>query len=381
MTKRRRPLGSLIQVGRNKFRIRVDKTIGGKRVTRSRTVHGTRRAARLAITELYQDIVQGTIAYGTDPRYGHFFRNWLEETLAPRVTPKTKVDYSNAAELYILPTLADKRLSKISYSQIQRLYNGMVNRGYSPSTVRYVHAVLSGSLTDAVRQQLIPSNPAQAVSLPKLDRRREIHAMTEREAARFIAASRKSIHYALYALLLETGVRPGEAFGLTWQKTSLTERTIFIDTSVSVDSARQPTLKDTKSARGRRKISISQELATILEQHQTRTAHLPNPHNLVFPRIDGTPIYPKNFSKRDFKQTLQRAGLSPKFRLYDLRHTAATILINAGTHIKVVSERLGHASIQLTLDTYAHVHPEIEAEAGRVIAKRIFAAEDIEDPT
>lgn len=370
--------GEIKQLDRNKWLVRASRSIDGVRRTKSKTVHGTKRQAKAILTKLLAELDAGTASYASNMAFQEYFTRWRAESLALRVTARTAAGYADAAKLYLLPELGQVQLAKITHNRIQRLYNELTSAGYAPATVRYVHAVLSSSLNDAVRQGLLQSSPAANVSLPRRDTRKKQKAMTIQELQRFLAASVTSKHHVLYSLLAETGMRPGEAFGLTWNHISFDDKIVVVDQSVSVDQAGQPIVKSTKSGNTRR-ISIGSKLVSLLREQQASVSHLPNPMNLVFPRIDGTPIYPKNFSKTDFKDTLRRAGLSTAFRLYDLRHTAATLLLALNVHPKVVSERKGHASITLTLDTYSHVIPHLDREAGDALAGALYPEENDSD--
>ncbi|MCY4355371.1 MAG: tyrosine-type recombinase/integrase [Truepera sp.] len=111
----------------------------------------------------------------------------------------------------------------------------------------------------------------------------------------------------------------------------------------------------------------------MLEHQQAQQeSGTPNVHNLLFPTADWALMYPNNFPKRDFKAVLKRAGLPEDIRLYDLRHTCASLLLQVDVHPKVVSERLGHASITLTLDTYSHVLPSMQQEASDRLERLLY---------
>lgn len=375
---RRTQRGTITRLPNGKWRLRVSRTVNGVRRTKSRTISGTKRAANAALTKMLAELDAGHVAFAPHMTFKEFFDKWLVESLRRRVSPRTERGYSDAARLYLIPEIGHLRLSAIQHDTIQRIYNRLTDTGYSPATVRYVHAVLSASLKDAVRQQLLTTNPAAHVSLPKRNTQRTFRALTVDELRRFLEASASSNHHALYALLAETGMRPGEAFALSWDHVSLTNRVLVVERSVSVDAEGSPMLKSTKSGRTRR-IAFGEQLAAILRQHKAATQHVPNPLGLVFPRIDGSLIHPRNFSRNDFKRTLKRAGLPTDVRLYDLRHTSATLGLAANLHPKVVSERLGHASIQLTLDTYSHVVPHLQEEAGETLAQTIYSNNDNDD--
>lgn len=129
-----------------------------------------------------------------------------------------------------------------------------------------------------------------------------------------------------------------------------------------------------KTARSRRHVALPPSLTQLLLKHRHEQTG-PNPHNLIFPSDVGTPLNLRNVTQRYFKGVLKAAGLPPQLRLYDLRHTHATLLLGQNEHPKIVSERLGHATITLTLDTYSHVLPGMQSASARKLDAVLFQAE------
>ena len=144
--------------------------------------------------------------------------------------------------------------------------------------------------------------------------------------------------------------------------------------ALSFATYQQPVLRKPKATKSRRRVPFTDDLARELLHHTESVARVVNPLNLVFPSIDGGLIHPNNWSKKDFKAALARAGLPPTVRLYDLRHSMATLALEAGVHPKVVSERLGHSTTQLTLDTYSHVTPHMQDRASESLGRLIYGA-------
>ena len=126
----------------------------------------------------------------------------------------------------------------------------------------------------------------------------------------------------------------------------------------------------TKTPQSRRSLEIPAGLVELLQRHEVEQQ--PNEYNLVFAGLNGEPLHENNISGRNYKSTLKRAGLPKTFRLYDLRHTCATLLLLAGVHPKVVAERLGHSSIRETMDTYSHVLPNMQKQASDALGAMLF---------
>ena len=183
-----------------------------------------------------------------------------------------------------------------------------------------------------------------------------------------IAGSR---HEALFAFLLGTGCRPSEAFALAWRDLDLERGTVTIWRSVERVRAELRIIEGTKTEKGRRTLRVSTSLVDALRAHRARQAqtileagsHYDRDADLVFSNDVGGLLDPRNVVARYFKPALAAAKLSPSIRLYDLRHSHATLLLHEGVNVKAVSARLGHASAAMTLDRYAHALPAAEAQA------------------
>jgi integrase len=237
--------------------------------------------------------------------------------------------------------------------------------GLSPKTVHYIHTILHRALRDAVRWGRAERNPAALCDPPRQERP-EITPWGEEEAKRFLVGVRDDPLYALYVLAITTGLRRGELLGLTWSSVDLPRAQLFVSQSlVAVNYALE--LSSPKTRRSRRVVALDQGTVTVLAEHRAHTFCV-RPDNgsqmesgLLFTRTDGSPIHPHSVSQ-GFERRIRRLGL-PRIRFHDLRHTSATLALSAGIHPKVVSERLRHASVMITLDTYSHVVPTLQEEA------------------
>jgi integrase len=214
--------------------------------------------------------------------------------------------------------------------------------------------------------------------LPRL-RRAERQFLTPEQAERFLRQAEKEDNRfrALFAVLLLTGIRPGEAFALQWS--DINGRSLQIRRALVWLYGKAPLLEETKTRRTR-VIALGERVARVLQQHKARQAELRlamgesyEDQGLIFASETGGPLTLRNVTERHFKPLLKRAGL-PNVRLYDMRHTHATLLLAAGEHPKVVQERLGHSTIMLTLDTYSHVVPGMQERAAERLDQLLDAA-------
>jgi integrase len=364
--------GQIIDRGPRTWLVRVYLgKIGGKRRYVSQTVRGAKRDAQQVLTKMLRDRDQGTLAAPTRVTFADFIAEWQDTSLRNRVSARTFRGYDYSLRHYILPTLGDMRLTAIQPWDIQRLYQDMLSRGLSASTVRGAHSVIRSALKQAVRWRIIAANPAESVDLPRPTPGKH-QALTPDQVRAFLKATADSYWRALYHVLVVCGLRPGEAFGLSWVDVDLPTGRLAVRQAVTYDLDRNVVLSEPKTRGSRRSIAIPPELVQVLSEHMTATRDIDNPLGLVFPNVDGTLIHPNHWSRRDFRRICRIAGAPPGFRLYDLRHTCATLALKAGIHPKIVSERLGHASTRLTLDTYSHVMPTMQDVATQQIASIVY---------
>lgn len=248
--------------------------------------------------------------------------------------------------------------------------------GLSPRTVRQAHAVLHSALDQALKWGMVLRNVTELVELPR-QTKREMHCLSPEEARRFLEAAKGTRWEALFSLMLTTGLRPGEALGLRWTDVDLDNSRLHVQrTLVRVPGQRGWRLEEPKTNRSRRVVPLPKNVVQDLKAHRKRqleeklraTDYID--HGFVFAASNGEPLSERNLV-RSFKPLLNKAGL-PDIRLYDLRHTCATLLLSAGENPKIVSERLGHASVTLTLDTYSHVLPTIQEAATRKLEDMLF---------
>ncbi len=267
-----------------------------------------------------------------------------------------------AADLATLPP------EKLTPGHIQRLYATLLARGLAASTVNHLHAVLHRVLESATRQGVFPRNYCDLVDAPRAVHK-EQRALTPEEARALLAAAQGDRLEALFVLALATGMREGELLGLRWDAVDLAHGQVQVTRNLTFVNGAWD-LKTTKSAKSRRILYLGRVARAALAAHQARQDEeravladtWDGSWNLVFCTLRGTPLHVGNVMTRHFKPLLQRADLG-ELRFYDLRHTAATLLLLAGIHPKVVSEMLGHASVVLTLNTYSHVTPAMHLTA------------------
>ena len=377
-----RRTGQIIERGERVHLVRVylgrDDTTGKRRYT-NKTIHGTKKDAQMWLNATLREIDLGIYVEPAGESVNAYLDKWLDAAAKPRLRQRTFEDYTALLRRYVRDEIGHVKLSMLRPLDIQQLYSKMQMQGLSARVVRYTHAVLSSALKQAVQWGMISRNPAQLVQLPK-QTRKEMHALSSEEVSRFLSACKTDRYGILFAFAITTGMRPEEYFALQWKDIDLEHGNVIVRRVLVRLTGGGWRFEEPKTARSRRNLPIPATMKKQLVQHrrsqleeQMRIGSEYNKQDFVFATETGEPLMLQNLSVRHFKPALKNAGLSSSIRLYDLRHTCATLLLMAGENPKVVSERLGHASITLTLDTYSHVLPGMQKAAAEKLENLVFA--------
>ena len=363
-----RKAGSIIPRGPGKWLIRwfVGRDPSGKRKYASKTVEGTFSAATKALGKETHEVSEGNYVAPAKQTLGDYLTSWLRDVLATKVTEATHKSYSVRLQADVIDRIGGLKLDKVTPQVVQALYTDLSTSGLSPRTVQYTHTIFKQALKTAISWKLLRFNPLADVVLPK-KHHNEMAAWTAEEVNTFLAATDGSRDYALWYTLLHTGMRPGESFGLKWE--DLDGDRLAIRRAVAEGASKgEYVVKAPKTKKGTRSIALSQEHLAVLAKHrrsQVEEMMAAGPaytrHDYVFADRQGH--HETSIPARGRWHTaVRRAGVR-EIRMYDARHTHATLLLKAGVNPKIVSERLGHASVVITLDTYSHVLPDMQDEA------------------
>jgi integrase len=326
----------------------------------------TRQEAARRLAEAIRDRDKGLPIVEERQTIEQYLTRWFE-TIQPTIGPTSFKKYRQQLLLHVVPTLGGVTLAKLSAQQLQMLYAAKLKEGLSGTTVNLLHKIIHRALDDALRLGLIQRNVADMVDPP---RRRpfEMNSLTPEQARALLAAAEGSRFEALCILALGTGMRRGELLALTWRHVDLDHGILQVRATMKRYDGHW-VIAETKTRRSRRRIALTPSACDALRRHRVRLneerlalGEAWNDHDLVFPNTIGNPLDDRRMVRRWFRPMLKKAGV-PLIRFHDLRHTAATLLLLAGVHPKVVSEMLGHASIAITLDLYSHVLPDMQREA------------------
>lgn len=315
-------------------------------------------------------------------------REWLPTIRkSPGRKPTTVELYETLLTAYVLPHIGELKIQKITGRDLTRMYtdlrtSGRVNKkhpgGLGEHTLGNVRSVLHRVLRDAVRSRLLPRNPAEDVLEAPSHRsaRAAMKTWTAEQVGLFLASVADDRLYPMYVLMACTGVRRGEVCGLRWRDVDLGAGTLAVVNNLVLVGNRAVD-GTPKSKSSRRRVSVPPQVVNLLrqwraaqdaERQAAQDAWVGDDY--AFSWQDGSPIRP-DYLTSEFRKAVRAAKL-PAIRLHDLRHSFATISLGLGVHPKVVADQLGHASIDVTMDVYSHVMPEITRQAVEQVGDAIF---------
>ena len=307
-------------------------------------------------------------------------RLWHENYCKPNVRETTAEYYRNYIENHIAPALGDIKLCKLTTLELQQFYNqvkaggrvkkydGMKDRSLSVRTVRGLHAMLHLCLDQAVRERLIPYNPAAGCRLPPKEKK-EMQIIPSEKIGAYLRAAEEHGVLPMFYLELTTGLRRGELVALLWTDLDVKEQTLSVSKSAGRFKG-EVKVTQPKTANSVRTIYLPKETVDLLVQEHEK--HPSNPY--MFPSPVTGRMYGPDCVGRLHKTLLKKAGITENVRFHDLRHTFATLAIQNGVDAKTVSSILGHYSAGFTLDTYTHVTGEMQKEAANRVGNMIAQA-------
>ncbi len=345
----------------------------GKRLRHFESVKGAKKAAQQRLAELLVSIERGSYVKPKRITLGEWLGDWLGGYVATNCSLRTAQSYQSEVRRHLIPALGVIPLPQLRPQHLQRYYaqalsDGRTDEkgGLSARTVQYHHRILSEALSHAVKMGLLGRNVAEAVDSPRPEQK-NMATMVPEDIPQFLEVARETPYYVLFYTALYTGMRLGEVLGVRWCDVDLDMASLSVVQALYKRSGVCKMVKP-KSSHSRRRIALSPSLALLLRDHKAEQnvrgillGESLVDSDLVFCHPDGKPLDPGVVS-HTFARVLKKAGL-PHIRFHDLRHTHATLLLKGGIHPKIVSERLGHANIGITLDTYSHVLPGLQEKA------------------
>ena len=372
------------------YRVRIEIGIDpltGKR-NRLQKQFAYKKHAEQFLHQMISQVDQGKVlGKGKGLTVRAFFEDWLKTAVKPQVKQLTYEGYSNKLKVHFLPLLGNFPLKDLHQDHLSKIYADMQVKGLSPTSALHLHRVIHAGLEYAVNNaEVLAQNVAKKAVKPR-NVRKEAKILTIEQLHQVFEASQGSEYHPIFLLLAYTGMRRSEVLGLRLKDINFESGTLSVVQGLKQSTAPGSGVfaEDTKTKRSTRAIDISptviNALRGIRERIEANAAILgvnPSPEMLIFgDPVTGQPLKPNTVSKV-WKKLRRKLGL-PEVKLKDLRHTHASALIAAGVHVKVISERLGHSNIGITMDTYGHLMPGASRQAADKF-EAMMQAGPIRDP-
>jgi integrase len=370
-SRRVRGEGSIYQAADGRWRgalVIVDPATGRRirRVVSGRTASAARRNLEALRN------TGGSPSAGTT---GDYLTAWCQR-VRPRLRPSTWLGYEAHVRRHLVPSLGGIRLVKLTPADVERMMAGALADGLTARTVASVRVTLRRALADAIRDGLVARNAAADARPPRVERA-EIHPMTAAEVGTLLAATADDgLWGPFFTLALSTGLRSGELRGLAWADVDGERLTVRHSLRRGYERGTLE-LGEPKTSRSRRTIYLPRQAVEALDRRRVaqdadRAALGPDWQDtagLVFTDSAGRPL-PDYAATRAWHAALEAAGL-PRYRLHDARHTAASLMLREGVPLKTISETLGHSTIGVTADVYAHLGDELRRDAADAIERAL----------
>lgn len=370
-------MARLRHMGNKKWRIAIE--LGrdprtGKRKRKYKTFHGTKKEAEIEKLRMIKKYSEGPINLGRDITLKELFANWLKDKKA-NVSPTTYKLYELIVKKHILPEMNNllvKKLEKHPYlikKYIEnKRENGKLNQkgGLSEQSLRHHYNVLNNALEMARGLGYIITNPCQNKAITKpVPNNKPAYPLKEKEIKDFLNIFVDHILYDLIFLDLHTGLRRGEISALKWKNIDLKNKKLYVMKSAYRASNSGVKLKEPKTKSSKRAIDIGDQAINLLNNLKSNIEKENIEEDFVFTMPDNSIVSPDYITKK-FIQFTKNTDFSDH-SFHDIRHTHASLLLKKGAPMKAVQERLGHSSIQTTIDIYSHLVPTIQKEAAHML--------------
>jgi integrase len=362
-----------------------------KRQQRWHTFRGTRKDAEGKLTDLLKEVGGGTYVDASKITVGQWLTEWLTAS-KKKFRESTYDHYTSIIQKHLLHApIASIGLQKLRSTHIEQYY---ANAILSDATLMVHHAILHQALRKAKKDALIASNPAVDLDhRPRRPREKasegaQQHVWTATEARRFLAAAKAAGAQpaAIYALALDSGARKAELCGLTWDHLDLDAAQMHIVQQLLRPKKDAPPARSmfglTKTGRPRT-VALAEDTVALLRAHRKHQRELMmanrktyHDHGLVCAKewsdvrrrgeCLGQPLQMNNLGQREYATLIKTADVKP-IKFHGMRHPCATLLLKSKQPVHVVSERLGHARVSQTMETYAHVLPDMQTEAAATL--------------
>jgi integrase len=302
---------------------------------------------------------------------------WAENIASVRVRARTLATYRTMIRLHLNPYIGKRRLDQLQPEHLEQTYKQLLDKGLSPASVLRVHRMLHRALKIAMQRDRVARNVATLVEPPRQERPKTPEPLDVEECKRVLAAAEGLRNSARWTVALALGLRQSEALALQWKDIDFDRGTLSVRRGLHRVPGEGLVFTEPKTDCSRRTIAVPAPLVEALRkqrvaQNEERLVAGSewDDWDLVFAQPNGRPL-DKHSDYETWIKLLNRAGVR-HIRLHDGRHTAATLLLTAGVHPRVVMELLGHSQMRTTTDIYSHVMPALAQEAADRMAKTLW---------
>jgi integrase len=374
--------GSIRQRSKGSWQLRYEAPPDGtgKRKYLSETVKGNKKDAERVLRERLAAIENGGYVAKHKETVKEFMQRWLNTYASTNVTLRTLQGYRGYIERYLDSTIGPVALQNLTPRHIQGVYADMLERGLSNTTVVQLHRIVREALSHGVKWGILTRNPADATSPPSIQRK-QVKMWDIDTIRRFLALVHGTRFGDLYRVAVFTGLRRSELCGLHWDDVDLMGGKLSVVNTLQRIKGHGLVEGQPKTQKSRRSIALSPQVIDVLHsirgrqiEQRVEAGPLWQNNGYVFTELDGRPIIPDRVTQ-DFARIIRNSGL-PHLTFHSLRHAHATLLLTAGVHPKIVSERLGHSNIAITMDIYSHVLPGLQEQAVLALDQRLSLTQE-----
>jgi integrase len=340
--------------------------ITGKRKQKSKSGFNTKKEAEIAAAKIESEIYDGNYVEVTKATFDAVAQEYFKTVAKNKLREST---YQNRLDNYnkrIEPVLGKRKIKDITPAQIQTIYSDWADEGLSSSYTRTMHNFIASVFKYAYRVDYIKRNPIEKVDAP-IPKSKDLEVWDSDEIKKFLKVAKDYDTFIIYFLAIYTGMRKGEILGLRWKDVDFKNNKIHV-TQTLVKVNEELKFQEPKTKGSKRQIALTSAEMLELKKHRL-TKTIKSETDLVVTTSVGTPYSPRNLL-RNFYMIIDKTGVK-KISFRDLRHTHATLLLKLGVNPKIVSERLGHSKVSITLDIYSHVLPDMQESSAQQLSDHL----------
>ena len=372
--------GSIRKRSQGSYELRWDAPRGedGKRRVRQKTVQGNKKTAEAELNRILAALSKSDAEIASEEPVQECYRRFLKERANKNLRPGTVKGYNNVFKNYVLPECGEVPLARVDRENLQRVIQRMIESHLGPYTIQVNYQYLKGFFSWTVKAHLLTKTPATGLTLPEVSRTSTAEILSSAEVREVLDVLEGTPYWLPTLLGLYTGMRPGEVLGISWKDVDLLNGKVFVRHTLN-PAGESFFLGPPKNKSSERAIAVSPKVVSVLRDrrqkmpenfwHETvetvgnrlKCVAVPVEFPQVCAQPDGRIIKAGTWGNA-FRSKLLGAGMTP-IRLHDLRHTHASLLLLDGVPMLVVSRRLGHATIQTTINQYGHLLPSSDPEA------------------